>query len=141
MKKLKTLLVLVLAASTLLLSGCGAKRVPDGMDEEALGELGRQIVTHLVNDDYQAVVDAFDPDTREQYHIDVDAVTSVMTPISKAGAFVQFYRVLVVGGASDNYDGDYAVVAVQCEHEEDDVIFEMSVNTDMALIGLTADIK
>ena len=128
--------VLCLAA-VLLLSGCSkAKPLPDGMDEETVGEAAREIVALLLDGDYQAVADAFRPDLREEYSVTADLIEEMMASVSEAGAYVETTKTLVLGGSSKSFGEPYAAAAVYCEHESKDVIYEVSLDTDMNVIGL-----
>ena len=126
-------------AAVLLLSGCsGARRLPEGMDEETVGEAAREIVALLLAGDYQAVADAFRPDLREEYSVTADSIREMMDTVSEAGGYVKTNETLVVGGKSKNFDEPYAATAVYCEHESKDVIYEISFDTDLNVIGLRA---
>ena len=128
--------VLCLAA-ILLLSGCSkAQPLPDGMDEESTGAAAREIVALLLDGDYQAVVDAFRPDLREEYSVTAGLIEEMMDSVSDAGAYVETTKTLVLGGSSKSFDEPYAAAAVYCEHESKDVIYEISLDTDMNVIGL-----
>ena len=50
-------------------------------------------------------------------------------------------EVLVLGGKSDAFDEPYAAVAVYCEYEDKDIVYEMSFDLDLELIGLAAKQK
>ena len=133
--------IAALLSLALLLSSCGAKPLPDGMEEETVGEAGRSIVNLLAAEEYQAVVDAFHPEFREEYDVTADKVAEIMDTVSAAGPFVQIEKTLAVGGKSDNYAGSYASVVVYAVHEESDVIYELSITPDLALIGLSVKEK
>ena len=53
MKKRTMGLLTAAVLSALLLSGCGARPLPSGMEEEAVGQAGQDIVEMLVAQDYQ----------------------------------------------------------------------------------------
>jgi len=133
--------IAALLSLALLLSSCGAKPLPDGMEEETVGEAGRSIVNLLAAEEYQTVVDAFHPEFREEYDVTADKVAEIMDTVSAAGPFVQIEKTLAVGGKSDNYAGSYASVVVYAVHEESDVIYELSITPDLALIGLSVKEK
>ena len=140
MKKRIFVLATLLSLS-LLLSGCGAKPLPDGMEEATAGEAGRTIVTLLNEGDYQSVVDQFQPEFREEYGVTADKIAEIMTAIAPAGEFVQFERTLAIGGQSKSYDGDYASVIVYANHAEDNVVYELSFTPDLTLMGLSVKHK
>ena len=68
-----------------------------------------------------------------------DQVELVMVPVLDAGAYVSTYKIMSVGGQSSGYEGTYVTVGIYCEHEKKDIVYEMSFDTDLELIGLTAD--
>ena len=143
MKKMIRTLAAALPLITALsaLSGCSARPLPEGLDEETCGQAGQAIVTMLLDGDYQGVVDAFDPDMRESIDLTTEQVEAVMVPVLDAGAYLNTYQIMAVGGQSKNYSGEYITVGIYCEHEEKDVVYEMSFDTDLELIGLTAEQK
>ena len=142
---MKKKLCIALAAAlslSLLLSGCsGAKPLPDGMDQEEVADAAQAIVHQLLNEEYQAVADAFRPDLKAKYGVTADAIEALMATVEEAGAFVAMEETLVLGGKSKDFDEPYAAVSVYCEHEEEDVVYEMSLDMDLALLGLAANQK
>lgn len=142
MKKLRiSLLALALIFALSLLSGCGMRPLPQGMEEETAGEAGRAIVALLAAEDYQAVADAFRADIREELNITAQAIEEVMAVIAEAGPYVSTDQTLAVGGTSDSFDEPFAMVSVYCEHESKDVIYTLSFDTDLVLINLAVKQK
>lgn len=142
MNKLRIpLLALTLALGLFLLSGCGMRPLPDGMEEETAGEAGRAVVALLAAEDYQAVADAFRADIREELNITAQAIEEVMEVIAEAGPYVSTDQTLAVGGTSDSFDEPFAMVSVYCEHESKDVIYTLSFDTDLVLINLAVKQK
>jgi len=140
MKKRIPLLLSALALFALL-SGCSARPLPDGISQEAAGQAGQAIVDLLLAGNYQGVVDSFDPEMRQSLSLTAGLVETSISPVLDAGAYISTYQIMAVGGQSKNYDGDFVTVGIYCEHEEVDVIYEMSFDTDLELIGLDAQQK
>jgi len=140
MKKFVRLSPLLLALA-LLLASCSARPLPDGMDEDSTGEAARSVVAQLNAGDFQGVAGAFREDLAEEFGVTAEAIRDIMETASGAGAYVKTERTLAVGGKSDSFDEPYAAVAVYCEHEEKDVIYEMSFDTSLNLIGLQVKLK
>ena len=66
MKRKISVLMAVLLLALLTLTGCrGARPLPEGMEEEAVGEAAREIVALLVDGNYQEVADSFRPEVKE----------------------------------------------------------------------------
>lgn len=136
-KRIRAGAAALLLAAVLPLSGCGkARPLPDGMDEETVGEAAREIVAMLLDEDYRGVADAFRLDVREEYSVTEEAVEEMMGSAAGAGAYVRTTRTLVLGGSSESFDEPYAAAAVYCEHESRDVIYEISFDTGLNVIGL-----
>lgn len=144
MKKLRiSLLALALILGLSLLSGCNmsVRPLPEGMEEETAGEAGRAVVALLMEENYQAVADAFRADVREELKVTAQAIEEVMKVTEGAGPYVNTYRTLAVGGDSDSFDEPFALVSVCCEHESKDVIYTMAFDTDLVLINLAVEKK
>lgn len=136
-KKLSLALAAALAVS--MLSGCTkAIPLPEEMDQDKVASAAQAIVKQLLEEDYQAVVDAFRPDLKEQYGVTVQMIEDLMATVEDAGAFVGMGETLVLGGKNKEFNEPYAAVSIYCQHEEDDVIYEMSLDVDLELLGLAA---
>ena len=85
MKRRTTGLLAAALLAVLLLAGCGTRPLPSGMEEEAVGQAGQEIVEMLVARDYQGVVDAFRPDIAEELGVTADTIQSEMDKVSEAG--------------------------------------------------------
>ena len=136
-KKLSLFLAAALLLPILLLTGCqGGKSLPEGMDEDSVLEAAETLRAELDAGDYQSVADAFRPDMKEAYSVDADLVKKVMETADHTGAYVRTADSTVAKGSSKSFDEPYAVAVLYCEHEEKDVIYEFSFDTQLALIGL-----
>ena len=140
-KKLSAVLALALCLS-MTLSGCSkAKPLPDGMDQETVADAAREIISQLIAGEYQAVADAFRDDMQEAYSVTDKTIEDMMATVEEAGAYVKTEEILVLGGKSDSFDEPYAAVAAYCEHTEKDIVYEMSFDLELELIGLAAKQK
>ena len=140
-KKLSAVLALALCLS-MSLSGCSkAKPLPEGMDQETVGNAAKEVVSQLIAGEYQTVADTFRDDMQEEYSVTAQTIADVMATVADAGAYVRTEEVLVLGGKSDAFDEPYAAVAVYCEYENKDIVYEMSFDLDLELIGLAAKQK
>ncbi len=136
-KKLCAVLAAALALS--MLSGCrGARKLPEGMEEEAVSQAAQAIVTQLLAGEYDAVAAAFRDDMEQEHSITGQTVADLMATVEEAGAYIGTDEVLVLGGKSKTFKEPYAAVAVYCEHENKAVIYELSLDMDLELIGLRA---
>ena len=140
-KKLSAVLALALCLS-MSLSGCSkAKPLPEGMDQETVGNAAKEVVSQLIAGEYQTVADTFRDDMQEEYSVTAQTIADVMATVADAGAYVRTEEVLVLGGQSKTFEEPYAAVAVYCEYENKDIVYEMSFDLDLELIGLAAKQK
>jgi hypothetical protein len=143
MKKKIALALACVLTLTMILTGCGSRPLPSGMDQDAVGAEAERLLDLLLAEDYQSVADAFRDDLREEYAVTADTVKEAMDAADGARAYVQTSSVLVVGGkkSKKTFQEDYAVAVLYCEHEEKAVIYEFSFDTDLKLIGLAVKPK
>ena len=142
MKKVRFLALGLALVLALALTGCkGSKPLPEGMDLEKTGEAGRQLATMLTEGDYQGVLDQFDPDMLSQYQITADDLGELMASTEECGAFKEITDTVCVGTEAKEFEGTFASVTVYCEHEDGDVIYVFSLDTDLSLLGLQLKTK
>ena len=142
MKKKFSILLAATLTLSMLLTGCkNAKPLPEGMDQEEVADAAHAVVELLLDGEYQAVADAFRPELKAKYNITADSIEALMDTVEDAGAFVKMEETLVLGGKSKDFPDPYAAVAVYCEHENEDIVYEMSLDMDLALLGLAAKQK
>jgi hypothetical protein len=142
MKKKFSILLAAALTLSMLLTGCkNAKPLPEGMDQDEVADAAQAIVELLLDEEYQAVADIFRPELKAQYNITADSIEALMDTVEDAGAFVKMEETLVLGGKSKDFSEPYAAVAVYCEHENEDIVYEMSLDMDLALLGLAAKQK
>ena len=140
-KKLTAILSLALLLP-MLLSGCSsANPLPDSMDQDQVSEVAQQIVTELVAGEYQTVADRFRQDTKEAYSVTAETIEAMMGTLTKVGDYVATERVLVLGGNKKIQNEDYATALVYCKHDKKAVVYEMSLDVNLELLGLAAKQK
>lgn len=129
----------VLAAAVLLalaLCACSGNPLPEGMDESALLDAGREVV-ELINDrDYQAIYDQMRSDGQEASSVD-DLKTYIEDLLEKAGPYVQEESTMATGQKLSSGE-EYGTAVLYCKHEKEDVVYRIAFSTDMELMGLQA---
>ena len=129
----------MLAAGVLLalaLCACSGNPLPDGMEEGALLDAGREVVELLNEQDYQAVYDRMRADGQEASSVD-DLETYMEALLEKAGPYVQEESSMATGQKLDSGER-YGTAVFYCKHEKDDVVYRIAFSTDMELMGLQA---
>lgn len=123
-------LILVLA-----LTGCSGKPLPEGMDEEALLDAGREIVTLLNEGDYQGVYDRMRADGQEASTVD-DVREAMENLLDEVGPYVKENDTLATGQTLDNGE-EYGTAVFYCKHEKKNVVYRVAFSTEMELMGFT----
>lgn len=126
------MLAVVLVA---LLAGCSGKALPDGMDEEALLDAGREIVTLLNEGDYQAVYDRMRADGQETSTVD-DIREAMENLLDDVGPYVKENDTLVTGQKLDSGE-EYGTAVFYCKHEKKKAVYRVAFSTEMELMGFT----
>lgn len=140
-KKLSVVLAAALALS-LVLCGCKAKPLPEQFDQDVVADAAQAVLADIIEGDYQAVVDAFRDDMVDAYSVTAETIQTIVEDAQKdAGSYVATEETLVLGGESKDFKEPFAAVAIYCEYEEEDIIYEMSLDTNLELIGLSAKQK
>lgn len=122
-----------LVMALLLLAGCQGNPLPDGMDEAALLEAGRDVVLLLVSGDYESVRAALRPDVAETVAVE-DIQRLVLQQTDGAGVYKQIDSSMVTGQSSDGED--YGVGVYYCQYAKKKVLFRIAFDADMQLIGM-----
>ncbi|MGI5963580.1 MAG: DUF3887 domain-containing protein [Lawsonibacter sp.] len=132
---------LALVLGTLILTGCSAKPLPDGMEEESVSQAADEVLDQLVHGNYQEVADAFRTDMQEEYNVTAQVVEETMEITQESGAFKKVSDRVITGGDQKVFTEPFAVAVLYCEHENGDVIYEFSFDTGLELIGLSIQPK
>ena len=135
-KQIKTIMAitLVLALSFALL-GCSAKPLPEGFDADEIGTSAEEIVGLATMGDYASIIGYMRDDLKGS--ITADQLKEGWAPIyEKAGAFVSITKT-ALSGASDQTTGEeFAVAQVLVKHESASLVYTLSFDKDMMLVGL-----
>ncbi|MEZ4510124.1 MAG: DUF3887 domain-containing protein, partial [Eubacteriales bacterium] len=136
MKQMKTIVSVLL--TTLLLTGlfgCAANTLPAGFDEEELGTSAEEIVGLATMGDYDSVINALRDDLKESITADQLREGWAAT-YEKAGAFVSVTKTAFSGTKDKTTGEEYAVVQVLVKHEDANLLYTLSFDKDLALVGL-----
>lgn len=130
-------LIPMLALSLLCLTGCTeGYELPEGMDQDTVVAAGSEIVTQLNDGDFEDVWAQFRSDVQETTTAEQiqQLFDQVVTP---EGEFEKITDTLATSDTDDNSDEFYAIAVIIAAHAEDDILYRMSFDTDMTLIGLS----
>lgn len=126
-------LLLSLALCALLLTGCAAKPLPEGMEEDTVIRTGQEIVNLLVAEDYEEVAGRFRADVAVS--VTPEIVQDLMEDATLGlGIYEGRTDAMATGRVVDGVD--YGEAVILCEYKKGDVLFRIAFDTDMTLVGM-----
>lgn len=141
MKKRLALLAAVLGM-LFLLSGCkvSGNPLPEGMEEDAVLDAGRELVTLLNEGDWQEVYDRLRSDA--QATSSPEAIQSYMEErLNKAGAYTREEEAMTTGQTIKDTGEEYGTAVLYCRHEKKSIVYRVAFSTDMELMGIEARVQ
>ena len=129
-------------AAALLLSGCkvSGNPLPEGMDESAVLERGREVVALLNSGDCQAVYDSLRADAQETSS--PEAIQAYMEQrLEKAGAYRSEEEAMATGQTLKDTGEAYATAVLYCKHEKKSLMYRVAYSADMELMGIQITVR
>ena len=138
----KFALALSVLSALLLLSGCkvSGHPLPEGMEEEAVLEQGREVVALLNGGEYQEVYDLLRADARETSS--PEAIQDYMAErLEKAGAYRSEDEAMATGQKIKDTGEEYGTAVLYCKHEKKNIMYRVAYSTDMELMGIQVTVR
>lgn len=116
--------------------GCSAgEPLPEGFDADAVTQKAADIVALATGGDYDAIIASMREDlqgavTAEQLEESWSAI------YENAGAFESITKTVLSGTADQSTGEEYAVAQVLVKHENATLLYTLSFDSDLALVGL-----
>ena len=130
-------IVVTLLALTLSFGmfACAGKPLPEGFVQEDVGTSAEEIVGYATMGDYDSIVGALREDLKAS--VTADSLKESWGPIlEKAGAFESVSKTVFSGTEDPNTKEEYAVVQVLVKHANAKLLYTLSFDKDLALVGL-----
>lgn len=137
--KQRSFFVALLLTTVVMLSGCQGSKLPEGMDESALEEKGREVVTALNQGDYAWVYDQMRSDAQETT-TEEDIQAYIEEVVATAGVYEADEEILLTGQTLDSGER-YGTAVFYSRHEEKDVVYRIAFSTDLELMGFQIQTK
>ena len=141
MRKKRSWLTLLLLA-LLLLPGCkvSGNPLPEGMEEEAVLEQGREVVALLNAEEWQAVYDLLRADGQETTS-PADIPSYMEALLAEAGAYQKETDQMTTGQKLKDSGEEYATAVFYVKHEKDDMLYRIAFSTELELIGFQVSVR
>jgi len=133
---MKTIAALsLILALGLGLFGCAGAPLPEGFDAEAVTSKAAEIVRLSTEGDYGAVTALLREGLKGA--ITAEQLEADWAPVyEKAGAFESVTRTALSGAADKASGEEYAVAQVLAKHANASLVYTLSFDRDLALVGL-----
>lgn len=134
-----TALALLCVVTLMLLCGCAGTELADGYDEDTIIETAEQIIreVHVDNGITNVLKTYMREDYLEEYPME-SMQEQVLELLVGDGEFMAFTQETVIGKESPDGDEDWAVVEITATYEKDEILFTMTFDKDMKLVGFYA---
>ena len=135
-KMIKTALsvVMVLALSVGMIA-CAGGKLPEGFDKDEVGSAAEEIVGLATTGDFDSIINALRDDLKSS--ITADQLKEGWASLfEKAGAFDSITKTVFSSTKDKTTGEEYAVVQVLAKHANANLIYTLSFDKDLALVGL-----
>ena len=135
MKTKKIIAAALALALCLGLLGCSANKLPEGFDADKVTARAEEIVGYANTGDYDTILSCLREDL--QSSVTADQLKEGWAPTYESvGAFDSITSVKLLGTADPTTKEDYAVALVTCKHDKGSVLYTLSFDADLNLVGL-----
>lgn len=136
----KKSLCLLFLAGLLLLTGCSGAPLPEGMEEDAVLDRGREIVQQLNEGRWQDVYDEMRADGQETTS-PADIQSYMEALLAEAGAYQEETDQMTTGQKLKDSGEEYATAVFYVKHEKDDMLYRIAFSTELELIGFQVSVR
>jgi len=133
MKLIRILFILLVFSITL--SACTSVKLADIYDENIVIERAREVVEMINSQDYEKVNAEIRDDLQDRLTSNQlkDAIGAKMV---EAGAFIEYQSITTLGQKSKTSGEDYATVVLVGKYEKSTVVFTISMDSNLDIVGL-----
>jgi len=132
--KLKRILFIVVTFSVIL-SACTSPKLADSYDENAVIDRAKDVVKMINSQNFDAVNAELREDLQDQL-TSTQLKDAIGQKMIDAGAFVDFQTISTLGQKSKSTGEDYATVVLVAEYESNPVVFTISMDSNLDIVGL-----
>ena len=126
-------MALIMAASMIMLIGCGGTKISDDFDEEKVKATAQEAIDYLVAGEYEECLALMGEEMQDAISAEALA-TNMETTAGQKGAF-QEYKSSTVVGQKDTAGSEDAVAVIVAGFEKGNITFTVSFDKDMKMTG------
>ncbi|WP_373898689.1 DUF3887 domain-containing protein [Haloimpatiens sp. FM7315] len=128
MKRFSKVIMMILCVAMIFSCGCGAKKLSASYSEDKLKTASEEIIKDLNDEKYEEVTDKLSKDIKDK--LPASKLEEVWDKYKEMGDYQSISKIAFQ--EKDNY----AVVVAVAKFKEGKVIFTLSYNKDMELVGI-----
>jgi len=135
-KQIKTILsAMLILALSLSMIGCASNKLPEGFDKDEVGTSAEEIVGFATAGDYDSIILSLREDLKSG--VTADQLKEGWASIyEKAGAFDSITKTVFSSTKDKTTSEEYAVVQVMAKHANANLVYTLSFDKNLALVGL-----
>ena len=120
---------------SLTITACSSDKLSNSFDKEEVTDKAKAVVEVINSKDYAAVVTLIRSDLQDQ--ITADQLQQAWDEqLEAAGTFSDFKSIVTKSENDKTTNEEYAVVVIEAVYENKTLIYTLSFDTDLKLVGL-----
>jgi hypothetical protein len=120
---------------TVILSGCASTKLSESYDENTVIERGKEVVEIINTQNFDLVNAELRDDLEDQ--LTADQLKDAMEQkLIDAGSFLEYQSTSILGQKSKSTGEDYATVVLVGKYENSTLVFTITMNSNLDLVGL-----
>jgi len=133
---MKKLIKIVLFFGLLLtFTACSSDKLSSSFDKDEVTDKAKAVVEVINTKDYAAIIALFRSDLQDQ--ITADQLQQAFDEqLEAAGTFSDFKSIVIKSENDNSTNEEYAVVILEAVYENKTLIYTISFDTDLELVGL-----
>lgn len=133
----KKIFLILTVITVLFLVSCNGKELPKNYDKEKMESISIEVIEDINNNKYDGAYEKYCRKDFKSPEIEGKIKNAVKEIQSEKGPFERFERAKFVGSKNpEDKSKRMGVAIVNCKHEKKDVIYTISFNENMEIIGL-----
>jgi hypothetical protein len=133
MKLIRILFILLVFSITL--SACTSEKLADIYDENIVTERAKEVVEMINSQDYDKVNAEIRDDLQDRLTSN-QLKDAIGAKLVEAGAFIEYQSKTTLGQKSKTSGEDYATVVLVGEYEKSTVVFTITMDSNLDIVGL-----
>jgi hypothetical protein len=130
MKKLILSIISMLIIT--ILGGCNSTKLADSFDKATVESSAKQVIEYMNSGEYDSINAMVREDIKDALSSELLS-TNADKVFSEIGSFVEYKDMNIIG--RKDKDEDYAVALVQVKYEKRNLLYTISFDSNMELVG------